>query len=280
MAREATELAQQAVKEGISLPGQETSEAPKDANSSASSTEQVAQPSTTDANVASPQAEVKPDANGVAQQVTRKEKFEDNPGFKKLRSERDTLRQEMQKAAEREERLLAALEGMKASQPKPPVDERESAKRELIDILGLGDLQKKLDRLEARNADYSSRETDSAYDKEEDGIRASCEKFGMKMDEVLPELQNYLDEHPVFSRMDIQPGMYDLAFKALYFDKSTDLAKNAARLDEIKQRDKLRQANTEAPSTTSTGARDITMPSRLRDHLRNVIRDGGGAVSV
>lgn len=274
MARD-LESASEAVKEGISLPGEETS--PKDANSSAPSTEQVAQPSTTDDKVASTET-----SNGATEQV-KKESFEEklfkNPGFKKMQTERDQLRKELEDARKERQQFLKALEGMKAPAKEAVVDEKEQAAKELRRLLGVDTLLEDIKTLKERNSDFTQRETDQAFDKEEERIVTAATKFGLNPHEVKAECQAWLDAHPYFSKVDIQPGFYDLAFKALYFDKSSELAQKAAQLEQIKQRDKLRQANTETPANASTD-KGVTKPSSMRERLQDMIKEGGGAVSI
>lgn len=267
-----SELAERAVKEGITFDKEVTQDA-KDTAPSTVTTEQ-----TNASNVKEAAPVEKTDAGLVEQ--PKRERFEDNPGFKALRKQKEELAEQVRKAAEREERLLKALEAQQGGKKAEVVDEKETAKRELMNLLGLGDLQKKIDALESRSSELSSRETDQAFDKEEQRISESCQKFGLEVNTVKAELQTWLDEHPIFGKMnDLPPGSYELAFKSIYFDKSSELAEKAASLKQIKERDKLRQANTESPNNSSTDKGE-NRPVSMRERLQNMIKDGGGSVSI
>ena len=266
-----SELMDKAVKEGIDVSGNKP---------------ETPAPSTTDAKETVPSTVTPEKTSAVDEQPSEakpfvpgnqpaKERFEDNPGFKNVLRQRDSFKTELQKAQEQNQKLMALLEANKPKAEVGPQNEQEAAAKQLRQILGIDNLVEKLESLDKRNSDFSERETNQAFDKEQDGIVKQCEKFGLDFNQVVPELQNYLDEHPYFSKIAIQPGFYDLAFKAVYFDKSNDLAKRAAYAEQLKETEKLKKANSEAPNP---GGATGSTPSYtgVKDLVRNRMDKEGG----
>lgn len=263
-----SELMDKAVKEGVDVSGVK----PESTIPSTDAKETV--PSTVKTENTPVVGEQQPEAKPPVS-VQPKERFEDNPGFKNLKNQRDSFKTELQKAQEQNQKLMALLEAQTKPKSDPVASEQEQAAKQLRQILGIDGLIEKLDSLDKRNSDYSERETNQAFDKEQDGIVKQCEKFGLDFNEVVPELQNYLDEHPYFSKIAIQPGFYDLAFKAIYFDKSNDLAKRAAYAEQLKETEKLKKANSESPNPgNSTGSSPAY--TGVKDLVRRRLESDGG----
>lgn len=263
-----SELMDKAVKEGISIPGQSPSDeipSKSDANISAPSTEKSEQ--------TPPSGEQTAEVKTLGSESVKKERFEDNPGFKNLRSQRDSLQAELKKAQEANDKLMAFLD--KQNAPKENLSEQEAATMQLRKLLGFDSLTEKLEKLESRNSEYSQRETDSAYDKEEEKIISRCEKFKLDPTEVLPNLQNWLDEHPYFSKVAIQPGFYELAFNQIYFDKSLELSEKAAYAKQIEEKNKLKKGNTEGAGASTESGKAIRDVS-IRDFAKRRIEESGG----
>lgn len=255
-----SELMNKAKEEGISMPGQE--ETKQDTPVVAKET--ATTPVTTEETPAS--GEQTPKVETPIAPVEPKQRFEDNPGFKNVLRQRDSFKSELQKAQESNAKLMALLE--KQSQPSPqasPLSEQESAKKQLREILGIDGLTETIESLKKTNSEYSERERNQAFDREQEGIVKSCQKFGQNFEEVVPEIRTWLDEHPYFGRLSqYEPGMFDLAYKALYFDKSTELAKKAAYAEQLKETEKLKKAGSESPSPAGsstprayTGTKDL-----------------------
>lgn len=203
-----------------------------------------------------------------------KERFEDNPGFKALRNQANSFKSELQKAQELNTKLMTMLENQSKPKVEGVASEQEAAAKQLRQILGIDDLVGKIQSLDKRNSEFNQSQTDSAFDKEQESIAKQCEKFGLDMNVVVHELQGYLDSHPYFSKQAIQPGFYDLAFKSLYFDKSTELAKNAAYAEQVKTTQNLKKANSEAPNPGSTPS--TKSYTGIKDRVKDLIEQGGG----
>lgn len=263
---EATELMKEGIKEGITMPGQ--SQEPSVAKEAAPTPAKVEE---------TPAGGVQPPAHAVQAAPTEpKVRFEDNPGFKNVLRQRDSFKSELARAQEANERLMALLEKQsQAPSASPQMSEQEQAAKQLRQILGIDGLTEKLEKLDKRNSDYSQSQVDSSFDKEQEGIIKQCEKFGLDFNEVAPELNDWLSEHPYFGQLpEFKPGFFDIAFKALYFDKSTELAKKAAYSDQLKETEKLKKGNSESPNPAGTSSpRAYT---GIKDLVRQRIEDSGG----
>lgn len=260
-----SELMDTAVKEGIEMPGQKPEDAPvKDAKEAAPSPAIQEKPSQADAQPVQPKAET-PEAP--------KQRFEDNPGFKNVLKQRDSVREELKKAQEANSKLMALLEAQ-SKRPEAAPSEQDSAAKQLRQLLGIDELFSKLETLDKRNSEFSTSQRDAAFDKEQAQLASQCEKFGLDINTVIPELQNWIDEHPYFGKADIQPGFYDIAFKSIYFDKSSEIAKRAAYAEQLKEKEKLKKANSEAPSPV-TGATPGAYTG-VKDKVRELIEKAGG----
>lgn len=221
-----------------------------------------------------------------------RDRFEDNPGFKSLRNQfketrrqLDEYRNDMKQARLREERYLRQLDALQqANGPKktelPP--DQVQARDQLAELLRespvLKPLFEKLDQVEQFNNSLTEREMTTKYAEVEKSMEKICADNGLDIETELQACDSWLDQHPVFSKLypagktQFPPELYELAFKAINHDRADELADKRANLKSIKERERLRSANSETPAANSSGGRP--MPKKLEDFLSERMKDG------
>lgn len=253
----------EALKTGISIPGQQE-ETPEAAKESAPATDKVETPPVS--------SESKPEVISASTPPAVKQRFEDNPGFKNVLKQRDSFKSELDKAQKLNQELMDALKAGRSTQPANTQEaEMEAAASQLRKLLGLEDLTKKLDSLEKRNTDYTTSQRNDAFDKEQEKIVSECKRLGIDFQEVAPELSAWLDEN---LPGEPKPGYFTIAFKAMNFDKSLELAKREAYAEQLREKEKLKKANSEAPSPGASQTPGAY--TGIKDFARNRIESAGG----
>lgn len=218
----------------------------------------------------------------------QKERFEDNPGFKSLRAQyqeqrrlNEEMREERKQDRLREQRLMAQLDELtKANAPKgnvlPPdqLQARDQLAELLKDAPALKPLFEKLAQVEQFNTHLTSREAEQGYNKVEESMVKTCENYGLDPALEMQACHDWLDQHPVFSKHQgpFPPEYYEVAFKAMNYDRADELAERRANLKSIQERERHRQANSEAPAASLPGGRPL--PKKLEDFLSERAKDG------
>lgn len=210
--------------------------------------------------------------------------------FKESLSQRDNYASELKKAQELNQKYLEMLQSQTPKQQPSQTFEQQEAARQLAEILAnqpqFKALNEKLQQLEAKTGDFTSSQTEAALDKEQETILKRCEEFGLDPIQVFGqtdedgniiqkgEIQKYIESHPVLKSIGIQPGVPEIAFRALYFDKQSELASRKANLALIKEQEAKKKAQTESPGSTSgKGARP---KESMEDFLARRIEEEGG----
>lgn len=204
------------------------------------------------------------------------------------------LTEKNRKAEERLESLQGKYEELLQNQarmnnltrePNGQVDpERKNAILQLVqaikevpeagEMLGLGqnrELQQKLEQLEqSRSAEAFNSELDRSLD-------SYAEKFGMDKGELGEMFQEFLESNPFFGQGGYSKGKVDSAFKAMLFDRQSELGERATNLKLIKDKKAKTTQGTQS-NAKSTPAKGKVLPKKMEDHLDNLIRENGGEI--
>jgi len=129
-------------------------------------------------------------------------------------------------------------------------DEQKQALDQLRQLLGLDSIAQEMQKLQARNAELTERETDAAFDKEETELKAKASEFGLDWEsEVMPQVAEWFEKNPQFRGLG--PGSIKIAFNSTFFDRMGELQERAANLKLIKQQETLKKVGTESPQKVS-----------------------------
>lgn len=277
-----SELMDKAIKEGIDISGApEAADATKDTSSV--STQQATEKT---------QA-AEPADSSVQKTAETNVPFDQHPRFKALyKQNKDSER----RLADLEKKYQDQLEKIsqnlsQRATPQTQVSQeqqqQEQALLQLVDLiknnpsamdrLGLSSVAGKAEALEAQLESIQNERTTQEFNAEFDQVIDIAKKAGLNPDDVTQELTEYIDSHPVLAGMSYAKGAVIMAFRDKYWDKMGEMKEREQNLKLIQERDKKKAANSESASTTSTGGKNL--PSSLKEHLEDLIRDGGG-VSV
>lgn len=268
-----SELMDQALKEGITT---DNVDAEKDTPSvSTQQTTEKTQPTET----------VK-DTTSV-QKSTENVPFDQHPRFKALYKQNKDFERKLADYDRRYQETLEKLNQTLAQRntPQTPLTQEalqeEQALAMLRQKLGLDKFDQTSQRAESLEQELESlrnERTTSEFNSEFDQMLDIATKAGLDKEEVAQEMADYIDSHPVLSQMSYAKGAVMMAFRDKYWDRMGELKEREQNLKLIQERDKKKAANSEQSSTTSTGGKNL--PSSMKEHLEDLIRDGGGQVSI
>lgn len=212
--------------------------------------------------------------------------------FKEALSQRDTHALELKKAQEANQKLLETLSGFAPKSQQKSFEQmtQQEAASYLADILfsqpqfkGLSD---KLSEIEAKTGSFTTSQVEAALDKEQESLLKRCTEFGLNPAEVFGqtdeegniikkgEIQKYIESHPVLKNLGFQPGIPEIAFRALYFDKQSELAQRKANLTLINEQQAKKKAQTE--STGATSGKGARPKESMEDFIARRIDEEGG----
>ena len=231
-----------------------------------------------------------PESVSQVKQTTPVERSIPYSRFKESLSQRDNFKSELQKAQETNQKLMQMLEGFNPNKQQAIQNpEQEQAAQQLMDILSrqpqFKGLMDKLAQLEEKTGSFTSSQVESALDKEQDAILKRCSEFGLNPSEVFGqtdeegnvivkgEIQRYIESHPVLSKIGIAPGVPEMAFRALYFDKQMELADKRANLKLINEQQAKKKGLTQPPGSTSKGSKP---KESMEEFLSRRIEEEGG----
>lgn len=278
-----------AQKEGIDFSGKE--------ESPVTSPDTVAKP---DAKVDSStkQTETTENSQTPAAEKSVEDQFKDSklpahlfPRFKELYAEKKSLSEQI-KAKDallndpRIARLLAQGKEEVKEQPKEVVkpnqngqitDEQMAALTQLKSMLGLDQYEQVIKTLQKQNEELSKREEEKAFDAEETELKKLSSDNGLDYDnEVCPEMTAWLQKNPQFQGLG--PGSLKFAFNNIYFSKLGELAERKKNLEMIKEQEKKKSGNVEAPSKSEKGK--VATFKNDDDMIAALIKEAGGQENI
>lgn len=132
-------------------------------------------------------------------------------------------------------------------------EEQKAAAEQLIKILGLDGIQQQVAKLQERNAELTNRETEAAFDKEEEQLKTQASEYGLDWEsEVMPQVAEWFEKNPSFRGLG--PGSIKIAFESTFFGKMGELQGRAANLKLIKAQQEKSKVGTESPQKVSSKA--------------------------
>lgn len=277
-----SELQERAVKEGISLPGQPVDETPQGAKEGASPTPGSETPDTAKS----------PEGGAKAQQQPVSEDnlpFHKHPKWKGMQDENKRLKQTLEERDRKFELQLAELKGMTQAQTKQATAGMDPEQRQaLLNLVRLiksdPDAAKELginsiDELRQRQEQLVSSRNEESFGKEvESTLSEFSEKYGLDKAELEQEVSDFIDANPFYSSKDYSQGAYRAAATAYLFPKLDEMKERAANLKLIKEQEAKKKANAESPGAPS--GTETSKPASMRERLAQMVRDGGGEVSI
>lgn len=145
---------------------------------------------------------------------------------------------------------------------------------EAAEALGLTSVDKLNQRLQELEAQRTAESFNSELDRT---IAKYAEKYGQTITELEDGFREYLDSNEFYGTQSYKRGMVEDAMKAYLFDKQSELAEAAVNKRLIQEK-KAKQSNSTESSSKGEKAAGAHKPKNLRDHLNNLIREGGGEI--
>ncbi len=269
------ELQSQAVKEGISVGAEETA-TPETSNNAASAESAPASQTQTPTQASSP-AKTSMESAEVP--------FHKHPRFQEvLRKNKEYEQQvsELRAAQKAQEAYLQQMRSLQSPQTGIPDEQRQAILQlaklfkqvpEFQQELGLNQIEE----LKKQNEQLMTQRSEEAFNKEFDETLSYAKSLGMDADDVMQELNDAIQRHPIYSQAQFKPGMVRAVFRDHYWDRMGELKKREVNSELIKEQERKRASNSETSSANTTVPKKKLEPS-IEQFLSRRIQEEGGIV--
>lgn len=131
--------------------------------------------------------------------------------------------------------------------------EQQQAREQLMDVLGLKDIQSTIEYLKKQNDDLTRAQSSRLMDEEEQSIMDDIEKLKLgNPEDILDKLEDQMKKDPILNEIKGKPGGLRLAFNSLVRDHALSLGKIAANKEMIQHQHKVKKSQTEGSSSKAS----------------------------
>lgn len=234
-------------------------------------------------------------AQGQSQEKVESIPFGDkrHPEYKRFKELSESAKQHKAEA-EQFRKELAELRGFKeamlsqqrgqgrqiSAEQKQALQELFSMGLEVPEIENMFKQKYGLDRLDSVHKDFSSFKENwdgQQYESEMRDVLSTAKDLGLNPDEVEEELREFVANDPFFSNKEYYKGGVRAAFNSKYFDRVGELRERADNLKKIKEREMLKNGQTQTSAETSNPAKPALPKKDGVNRNVEIIRQMGGA---
>jgi hypothetical protein len=206
-----------------------------------------------------------------------------DPAFRGIQSENRRFKQELEALRREHAESRAYMDAMRKQggqeQKLSPEDENhlmtivEAIKRSprAMESLGLH----KLPDLEKKFTEFSDSWAGSQYESEMNSVLSHAKELGLSPDDVRYEIEEALENHPVFSKSNYWKGGVMAIFRDRYFDRAGEFKERLSNRETIEKREALKRGQTQSPSPQAKGK-----PASGNAKFAEIIRQAGGVGGI
>jgi len=233
-------------------------------------------------------------AQGQSQEKSENIPFGDkrHPEYKRFKELSESAKQSKAEA-EQFRKELAELRGFKdamlsqqrgqgrqiSNEQKQALQELFSMGLEVPEVEAMFKQKYGLDRLDSVHKDFSTFKEGfegREYESEMRDVLKTATEFGLDADEVEEELREYVANDPFFSGKEYVKGGVHAAFRNKYWDKIGELRERADNLKKIKERELLKNGQTQTTAETSNAGKPALPKRDGAGRNVEIIRQAGG----
>lgn len=199
---------------------------------------------------------------------------------RKYKEQFDGLQRELSELKGFRDSMLAQRQGTQMA------DEQKQALQQLfkmgLSVPEIKDMIAKeygLDRLDKVHKDFSSFKENwegNQYESEMSEVLKSAKDLGLDPEEVESELKDHVETHPFFADKSYYKGGVWAAFRDKYWDKVGELRERAENIKKIKEREMLKNGQTQTSQDTSNPAKPALPKRDGVNRNVEIIRQAGG----
>lgn len=212
--------------------------------------------------------------------------FHKHPRFKQVLSENKQFKQELQAIKQQYEVAMARIQaGQTAQTPGIPDEQRQAIIQlaklfkqtpEFAQELGLD----KISMLQQENEKLKSDRLNESYTSERGKIESYAKEQGLDTEDIMDELDAFIDGHGVYSQIDYKPGLLQAAFRDMMWDRIGELKERAINLKQLEEKKKLKAGNTEQPNSATKAQLGRKRGVDTAEDMAQLIADAGGEENI
>lgn len=186
--------------------------------------------------------------------------FDKHPRFKQVIKENQTFRKELEDLRRQNQEFKGYVDGQRSNQQQgqqiAPEDEAQLEKlfslafsspkvsKMLAEKLGVSNLDKLREQVDGLSTSWNG----SQFNSEMREIKDYVKGLGLDPEEVQEELEQFVDEHPVYSQIGYKKGALQAAFRDKYWDKIGELRERGVNKKTLEEREALKRGQTQTTS--------------------------------